>query len=125
MAKAQRDKGKRVERLAAKALTALTGFPCKRGAQHKGGPDSPDVVTPPGTHVEVKSSKRFMIRSDWITQMQEEAPAGAVPFLLFKQDSWPFLVVCELDELEELAKRLFGLEKPGALTEDALDALLG
>jgi hypothetical protein len=58
MGKAEREKGKRVERAAAKALTELTHFECRRGAQHRGGPNSPDVIGPFGTHVEVKGCVR-------------------------------------------------------------------
>ena len=48
-------KGKLGERAWAKKLTEL-GFPASRGQQHKGGPNSPDVVCEslPGVHFEVK-----------------------------------------------------------------------
>ncbi len=111
MGKAQRDKGKRVELLAAKALTKLTGYSCVRGAQHKGGPDSPDVITPPGTHVEVKGSKALSIRTAWWRQMREEAADGDLPFLLIKVDRQPFIFVCALDDLPELSQRLFALQE--------------
>jgi len=122
VAKAQRDKGKRVERLAAKALAKLTGYPCVRGAQHKGGPDSPDVVTPPGTHTEVKGCKRLMIRSAWLRQMREEAADGDLPFLLVKPDREPFLFVCELTELPGLSERLL---RSSTTELVAIEALLG
>ena len=121
VSKVQRDKGKRVERLAAKALAEMTGYPCVRGAQHKGGPDSPDVVTPPGTHVEVKGCKRLMIRSAWLRQMREEAADGDLPFLLVKPDRELFLFVCALEELPGLSQRLFFAQR----AQLAIDELLG
>jgi len=53
-----RDKGKRMERKAAELLKSF-GWDAKRGQQHRGGDDSPDVVCPdlPNIHIEVKADR--------------------------------------------------------------------
>ena len=62
-------KGKHGEREAAKYLRSL-GFDCRRGQQHAGGPESPDVVGIPGIHIEVKFGVKGM---DLGTKLLDEA----------------------------------------------------
>lgn len=70
-------KGKHGEREAAKYLRSL-GFDCRRGQQHAGGPESPDVVGIPGIHIEVKFGVKgmdlgTMLHGDAISQSKREA----------------------------------------------------
>lgn len=62
MAKNSCNKGKVGERAAAAYLTSL-GFPATRGQQHRGGPDSPDVLCQAlkGWHFEIKFGSRAYI----------------------------------------------------------------
>ena len=90
-----RQKGKRIEREAVKFLESL-GFIARRGQQHKGGPDSPDVVCEslPHTHIEVKGDERFHLYSRDLERAMEqarsEAPQGSVPVVLWKRKRVPW-----------------------------------
>jgi len=57
-------KGKRGEREFAKWLRENFGVFAKRGQQHSGSPDSPDVVADiPGIHLEVKRVERLNLQA--------------------------------------------------------------
>ncbi|KKM79297.1 hypothetical protein LCGC14_1351320 [marine sediment metagenome] len=61
MGKMERDKGKRGE-LEVAALMREYGFEARRGQQHRGGSDSPDIIHDiPGVHVEVKFREQFSL----------------------------------------------------------------
>lgn len=83
-------KGKQGERQAAAYLRSL-GFTARRGQQHAGGPDSPDIVTDiPGWHFEVKYGSRSYINfgatlDKALAQATREAPPGAQPAVLWYQ----------------------------------------
>lgn len=84
MGRASRDKGKRGEREAA-ALLRAHGFEARRGVQHAGGPDSPDVVhSIPGVHLEVKRTERLSLYAA-LDQAATDAPDGAVPVVLHRK----------------------------------------
>lgn len=53
-----RAKGAAYEREVANDLRAR-GYQARRGQQHAGGPDSPDVVGLPGYHIEAKRTERL------------------------------------------------------------------
>jgi len=57
-----RDKGKRGEREWAEFLRSLGFADARRGQQHRGGPDSPDVTGVPGIHFEVKRTEALRLR---------------------------------------------------------------
>jgi hypothetical protein len=48
MGRSQREKGKRGERAAAKAVSAMLGVSARRGVQYKGGAESADLEWWPG-----------------------------------------------------------------------------
>lgn len=105
MGRAQRQKGKRGERLAAKAVSAALGVTARRGVQYKGGADSADIeVEIPGVHWEVKFVERESVRS-WMTQAREECGV-AVPVVLHKRSRGEWLVTLPLERLYEFAQRL-------------------
>lgn len=112
MGRAQRQKGKRGERLAAKAVSsALGGVTARRGVQYKGGADSADLaVDIPGIHWEVKFVEREAVRA-WMRQAQEEC-GKSVPVVLHKRSREEWLVTLPLERLYELVQRLE--EAPGA-----------
>jgi hypothetical protein len=84
MSAMQRNKGKRGERMHAKVLRTLGVTDARRGVQHAGGPDSPDVIGIPGTHAEVKyENKRF-----WVCHL--DTPNAAV-LLKVKTDLGDFI----------------------------------
>lgn len=77
-----RDKGKRGELEWRDELTAR-GYEAKRGQQHAGGGDSPDVVhNVPGVHFEVKRVERFLLY-DAVDQARRDG-VGKMPVVVHK-----------------------------------------
>jgi hypothetical protein len=105
MGRAQRQKGKRGERQAAKAVSAALGVPARRGVQYKGGADSADIeVDILGVHWEVKFVERESVRT-WMAQASEES-GGQVPVVLHKRSRGEWLVTLQLERLYEFVQRL-------------------
>lgn len=105
MGRAQRQKGKRGERLASKAVSAALGVGARRGVQFKGGPGSADIeVEIPGVHWEVKFVERESVRA-WMAQAREES-GGQVPVVLHKRSREEWLVTLPLERLYEFMHRL-------------------
>lgn len=106
MGRSQREKGKRGERDAAKSLGEAMGLQARRGAQHKGGPDSPDieVYAAYGLHWEVKFVEREAVRA-WMEQAAVDAGDKA-PVLLHRRRGKKWLVTVRLEDLHEVVKRL-------------------
>ncbi len=93
MGKMSRDKGKRGE-LEVAALMREHGFEAKRGQQHCGGSDSPDVVhNIPNLHVEVKFRERFSIY-EALDRAGKEG-RGKVPAIFHRQVRKPWLVTLD------------------------------
>lgn len=105
MGRSQREKGKRGERAAAKAVSAALGVSARRGVQYKGGADSADLeVEIPGVHWEVKFVERESVRT-WMAQACEES-GGQVPVVLHKRSRGEWLVTLQLERLYEFVQRL-------------------
>lgn len=102
-----REKGKRGERELAATLREL-GVEARRGVQHKGGPDSPDVVAElRGVHLECKRVERFNAY-EALQQASDEAPAGAIPVVAHRRSAprgrpaLPWVAVLTLEDLVQL-----------------------
>jgi hypothetical protein len=105
MGRSQREKGKRGERQAAKAVSEAIGVPSRRGVQYQGGKDSQDIVVQmEGVHWEVKFVERESVRS-WVQQAESDAN-GLVPVVLHRKARTPWLVTVPLERLYEFARRL-------------------
>lgn len=105
MGRSQRQKGKRGERMAAKAVSAALCVKARRGVQFKGGADSADIeVEIPGVHWEVKFVERESIRT-WMAQAKEECGPG-VPVVLHKRSREEWLLTLPLERLYEFVQRL-------------------
>lgn len=83
-------KGKHGERQAAKYLRSLGFGDVRRGQQHAGGPESPDVVGIPGIHIEVKFGVKgmelgTMLHATAISQSKREAADGDAWCVLWKR----------------------------------------
>jgi hypothetical protein len=52
----------------------------------------------PLLHVEVKRAERLRL-PEWLEQAKREAPAGALPLLVFRQSRQPWRVLLELEQL--------------------------
>lgn len=104
MGRAQRQKGKRGERLAAKAVTAALGLKSKRGCQFKGGPDSADIeVEMAGVHWEVKFVEREAVRA-WMKQAVAES-GGQIPVVVHKKSREGWLLTLPLERVYEFCER--------------------
>ena len=103
--KPSREKGKRGEREAAKALSDLLGLDVRRGVQYQGGPDSPDVVGIPGVHVEVKRTERLQLMPA-IQQAQEDAREGDTALVMWRRSRSPWIVCLPLDGLLGLSEAI-------------------
>lgn len=105
MGRSQREKGKRGERAAAKAVSAMLGVSARRGVQYKGGAESADLeVEIPGVHWEVKFVEREAVRT-WMAQASKES-GGRVPVVLHKKSRGEWLITLQLERLYEFAQRL-------------------
>jgi len=106
MGKASRDKGKRGEREAAAELGELLGVDARRGAQHKGGPDSPDVqLDGAAIHVEAKRAERLSLYAA-MTQADVDAPQGSVPIVWHRPNGADSVVILWTSDLVRLAREV-------------------
>ena len=96
MGKMSRDKGKRGE-LEVAALMREHGFEARRGQQHRGGSDSPDIIhNIPNLHVEVKLRERFSLYEALKTAWSEGFPK--MPVVFHRQVRKPWLVTMGADD---------------------------
>ena len=101
-----RRKGCRGELEAAAELRRLFGVEARRGQQHHGGPDAPDVrAAIPGVHFEVKRVEALRL---YPALEQAGADAGQnVPVLLHRANQKPWVAIVQLDDLAKLAVQLY------------------
>lgn len=101
MGKSSREKGKRGEREFAEALRGL-GVEARRGAQHRGGEGSPDVVTSlDGFHFEVKRTEKLSL---WPSVEQAKRDAGqGVPVVAHRANRREWIAILRLEDFVELA----------------------
>lgn len=113
MGKSSREKGKRGERDLARLLRDAGIANARRGAQHRGGPDSPDVIGIPGTHSEVKVRGSMTVMR-YAAQAKGEAPEDAIPIIWLKEDRgewWAMVRAADLlDRDNGFAPRLAAVE---------------
>ena len=95
-------KGKEGERELARYLTER-GLEARRGQQHRGGTDSPDVLVEalPQFHFEVKRTERLRL---WeaIDQAREDAAGGRTPLVVHRPSRRQWVAILDLDDLLEL-----------------------
>lgn len=105
MGRSQREKGKRGERAAAKAISEHLGVSARRGVQYQGGADSQDIVVRlDGVHWEVKFVERESVRA-WVEQADKDS-GGLIPVVLHRRSRKPWLVTVPLERLHEFAAKL-------------------
>lgn len=94
-----RNRGKRGERQLAAALTAA-GFPARRSAQHRGGPDSPDVLCDalPDFHFEAKFCERLSLY-DALDQAHRESEPGQIAVVAHRRNHAPWVAILALEDL--------------------------
>ncbi len=105
MGKAQREKGKRGERMFAKLIREY-GLDDKahRGVQYQGGPDSPDISTCLPIHFEVKFVEKLNVRQAY-SQAETERKAGDFPVVAWKKSNSPWLAVLDMNDFFEILRR--------------------
>lgn len=100
------DKGKRGERMFAHFLKRM-GWDARRGQQHRGGDDSPDVIhsvqcsngTP--VHFEVKFTEALRIR-EAILQAVEDAGEDKVPVVAWKRNRGPWMAILPMKDFLDI-----------------------
>ena len=120
MSKMSRNKGKRGE-LEVAAIIRSHGFEARRGQQHRGGSDSPDVIhNIPGLHIETKFVEEFSINDlyDALKKAENEALERAdeevdSPIVCYRRNRKGWLIVFDLDDF------LFLMEERRDLTIQA------
>lgn len=108
MSKAEREKGKRGEREAAKLLRDMGFAEARRTAQFCGKTgDASDVVGIPGYHVEVKRCERLELPK-WIRQAERDAAAkgpGVIPIVMHRRSGEPwYITIPAIDFLQAIKK---------------------
>ncbi|HET6724691.1 MAG TPA: hypothetical protein VFH85_01645 [Gammaproteobacteria bacterium] len=98
MSAMSRNKGKLGERELARLLTA-EGFPATRGAQHRGGTDSPDVVCQclAGVHFEVKRTEHLRLY-EALAQARRDA-GDKLPVVAHRRNQSEWLAVLSFTDL--------------------------
>ncbi len=107
MGRMSREKGKRGEREAAAKWSELFGMPMRRSQQFCGaGDESDDIIGHSGVSIEVKRRQQLNLTKA-VEKAVAEAKEGDVAVVLHRADRQPWLVTLRLDDLPELAMRLF------------------
>ena len=107
MGKRSRDKGKRGELELAAAFRA-EGFDARRGQQHKGGSDSPDVMVDglPWLYPECKRVETYSIRQlyDALALARREGGPEKLPAVFYRRNDHERLVVMGFEDFCKLAR---------------------
>ena len=96
-------KGKQFERWVARYLRNAGHESARRGQQHRGGPDSPDVIGLDGFHVECKNTEKWR-PYDFMAQAERDAADGEKPIVIAKKNRQKPLVIMRLDDFMEVIK---------------------
>ena len=103
-----RSKGKRGE-LQLAAFLREHGFEAKRGVQHKGGADSPDVICDVlaalGIHIECKHVEAGNLYT-WLEQATRDAGPGKTPLVAHRRNDREWVAILPLDKLLEMIRWL-------------------
>lgn len=98
-------KGKVGEREVA-ALLRKYGFNAKRGQQHSGSPDSPDVVSDlEGFHIEVKRTGRQTDIFAALEQAKRDRKAGDQALVFHRKNNKDWIVAMDADEFMDLVTK--------------------
>lgn len=113
MGRASRDKGKRGERLVRDAWKRLGFADARRGQQHSGSPDSPDVIVADGIHCEAKFVERLNI---WAALEQAIGDCGEnIPVVAFKRSRSEVFIALRMSDLGNLSRKVVDVQDHGTL----------
>lgn len=107
MGKMSRDKGKRGE-LEVVELLRRHGFEARRGQQHRGGPDSPDVIHDiPGMAIEVKRRETLSLYPTLEKASDDAADDGdKQPVVFHRRSGKPWIVVLYADNFLNIMQKI-------------------
>ena len=85
------------------AVLSTHGFTARRGQQHAGGPESPDVVCPAlgHLHFEVKRVEALRINPA-LDQALADASPSQIPVVAWRQNRRPWVIVMQAEEFLRL-----------------------
>ena len=107
MGRMSREKGKVGEREIA-ALLRAHGFDARRGQQHRGGQDSPDVIhNVPGVFAEVKRREKYSVSDlqEWLEVANRESD-GPAPAIFHRRNHERWAVTMYADDFLALVAKL-------------------
>jgi len=107
MGSLSRQKGKRVEREAAKAVSDAFGCGARRSVQYAGTAGDADLTTTiEGVHFEVKARAAHSCFR-FYEQAEEDAGGEAIPVVLLREDGERrFLCLVDINHVRDLAVRI-------------------
>ena len=105
MGKSSREKGKRNERLAAKAVERVLGIPAIRTAQNSGLHGLADIDMGEAFHPEVKVRKSIAACRYYEQALRDHKP-GSTPFVLMREDRGDWMVMVALDHIPDLIRAI-------------------
>ena len=108
------NKGKNGERELAKVLNSLGFAMAQRGAQRKGGEDSPDVLFIQAVHIECKRVETLDLRSA-LEQSIRDAGPNKIPTVFHRKNRMPWLITVQREHFKDfqtaiLSTGVFSLE---------------
>ena len=103
MGKSQRDKGVRGEIEVAKILREHGYGSARRGVQHSGGPDSPDVVGISGVHIEVKRVEKLYLYQS-LKQAKEDAGENEIPVVVHRPNRKEWVAILPFEDFITLCQ---------------------
>jgi Holliday junction resolvase len=104
-----RDKGVRGELEFARICREHGYDEARRGQQHRGGGDSPDVVGVPGFHFECKWTEHFRLHAAVDQAVNDSAGTGRVPIVAYKANRRGLLMVLRAEDFFNLIEHQRGL----------------
>jgi hypothetical protein len=112
MGSLSKQKGKRMEREAAKALNLVLGVEARRSVQYCGGAGDADLTTTlEGVHFEVKSRAAHSCLRFYEQAAKDAAEASTIPVVLLRENGdTDFYVLVALSDLRALSSRVTALE---------------
>lgn len=97
-----RAKGKTGELEIAKLLREKFGYEdARRGQQHAGGPDSPDVMGVDGLHIEVKRVEKLNVE-EAMQQSERDCGENEVPVVFHRKNKERWKATLRLDDFMNL-----------------------
>ena len=113
MGSLSKQKGKRMEREAAKALNLVLGVEARRSVQYCGGAGDADLTTTlDGVHFEVKSRAAHSCLRFYGQAAKDATEASTIPVVLLRENGdTDFYVLVALSDLRALSRRVSALEE--------------